>query len=316
MQEDHNNICQERPYISYIVPAKNTSKYILQLLQSIITVNGSSFEVVVVDDGSTDETGDLVISVVKSDPRIRYIRNPGFGKVAALNVGYKCSRGVYIKFIDSDDTLRPSFLNVLKALGKYDAYIHDYAVTSSTNKFIQRYKINKSYIYSDLKTVVGNCISLPRAVWTLRRGLCDMIFPIPESFPYEDVWFSFVIKKNVEHIEYLPVLAYNYRQHDAQTFGGVLNYGRAITIFRANRLLRFITALQYAPEARTIIEGADLETIKRYLKIIIKRPLSFLNILQSSLSIKKKLQALFVTRFNCFLPLMKRIQWAFEQYRH
>ena len=95
------------PKISIIIPAYNCKDYIADTLQSCLSQDYDNFEVIVVNDGSTDSTCD-VIAPFLSDPRVMLANQENKGVSAARNLGIELAKGDYITFLDSDDTLAPS----------------------------------------------------------------------------------------------------------------------------------------------------------------------------------------------------------------
>lgn len=100
-----------RPRISIIIPAWNIAPWIGQTLRSILSQTVDDFECIVIDDGSTDGTAQVVASV--ADPRIRCIRQPNAGVSAARNRGIAEAQGAFITFLDGDDYWLPCFLETL-----------------------------------------------------------------------------------------------------------------------------------------------------------------------------------------------------------
>ena len=98
------------PAVSVITPAYNAGKYIGDTLQSALKQTFEDFEVVVVDDGSTDDTAAIAQSFASRDPRIRLIRQPNRGIGGARNVAMTQARGRVLALLDSDDTWVPSYL--------------------------------------------------------------------------------------------------------------------------------------------------------------------------------------------------------------
>lgn len=96
----------DRPTISVVVPAYNRATTIVRALESVLRQSWTDLEIVVVDDGSTDET--LTAAARIADPRIRLIKNPSnLGAAQARNVGVSEARGAWIAFQDSDDEWLP-----------------------------------------------------------------------------------------------------------------------------------------------------------------------------------------------------------------
>jgi glycosyltransferase involved in cell wall biosynthesis len=98
----------EAPKFSIIVPAYNRENFIRDTINSLLAQTYSSFEVVIVDDGSTDQTS-VVVSKIE-DPRVRYFYIQNSERGAARNYGISQSVGSYLLFLDSDDFLLPDCL--------------------------------------------------------------------------------------------------------------------------------------------------------------------------------------------------------------
>lgn len=102
------------PLISVIVPAYNVEKYIKACLDSIINQTYSNFEIIVVNDGSTDQTEEILRSY-QSNPKFRIYSQKNGGLSAARNRGIKLANGELICFIDSDDSVKSDYLEKLAA---------------------------------------------------------------------------------------------------------------------------------------------------------------------------------------------------------
>ncbi len=96
--------------VSVIIPTYNRAKFVTKAIDSVLVQTYKDYEIIVVDDGSTDNTHEVVRSF--NDPRINYIRHEeNRGSGAARNTGIKASRGEYIAFLDSDDEWLPTKLS-------------------------------------------------------------------------------------------------------------------------------------------------------------------------------------------------------------
>ncbi|HEY0405367.1 MAG TPA: glycosyltransferase [Pyrinomonadaceae bacterium] len=105
---------QENPYFSVIIPTYNRAHLIRQTIESVLAQQDGDFEVIVVDDGSRDNTEDVVLAV--ADERVAYHKKENAERAAARNYGARRARGRYLNFFDSDDLLYPNHLAAARRL--------------------------------------------------------------------------------------------------------------------------------------------------------------------------------------------------------
>lgn len=99
--------------ISVIIPIYNKEAYIETCIQSILMQNFEEMEILAVDDGSKDKSGELCDQLAETDSRIRVFHIPNSGVTAARRYGVEQARGEYVMFVDADDLLKDGALNVL-----------------------------------------------------------------------------------------------------------------------------------------------------------------------------------------------------------
>ena len=98
---------------SVIVPVYNVEKYIDRCIKSVLAQTAKDLELILVDDGSTDKSGDICRKYESRDSRIRYIRTDNHGVSHARNTGIENARGEYIGFVDGDDSVAPDMYEQL-----------------------------------------------------------------------------------------------------------------------------------------------------------------------------------------------------------
>lgn len=97
--------------VSIITPTYNSSKFIKETVKSVQEQTYFFWEMIIVDDGSSDNTSDIVNEIIKSDPRIQFYKlNENSGSGVARNFGIKKAKGSYLTFIDADDVWLPTFI--------------------------------------------------------------------------------------------------------------------------------------------------------------------------------------------------------------
>jgi glycosyltransferase involved in cell wall biosynthesis len=102
------------PHFSVVIPVYNRAPLLGQAIRSVLAQSDQDFEIVVVDDGSTDDPGSMVKDF--ADPRIVFLRQENRGGGAARNTGIEHARGRYIAFLDSDDHYLPHHLAAMRKL--------------------------------------------------------------------------------------------------------------------------------------------------------------------------------------------------------
>ena len=99
--------------VSVIIPAYNAAGFVRGAIDSVLAQTLQDFEVIVVDDGSNDETA-KVFEQRQSDPRVRYFYQANCGLPGARNAGAKVSSGEYLAFLDADDFFAPTALETMR----------------------------------------------------------------------------------------------------------------------------------------------------------------------------------------------------------
>ena len=124
--------------ISIIVPVYNVEKYLENCIESILNQTFKDFELILVDDGSTDNSGKICDIYKKKDSRIKVIHKNNGGLSSARNAGIDVAGGKYIGFVDSDDSIHPKMYETLYDLiSKYNS---DIAICNFKNIYNMLYK--------------------------------------------------------------------------------------------------------------------------------------------------------------------------------
>jgi len=132
-----------KPLISVIVSAYNVEPFLAETLASVQRQTYREFEVIVVDDGSTDRTSEIARQFVEKDARFILLRQKNAGTAAARNAALKQARGEWIAFLDADDVWLPeklaAQLNLLKQKPRANLLFTDYFLWDGQNDFGRRY---------------------------------------------------------------------------------------------------------------------------------------------------------------------------------
>lgn len=118
---------------SIVIPAYNAELYIKDAILSVLNNNYSNYEIIVINDGSTDKTESIVKNI--NDNRIKYYKIKNNGLSNARNTGVKFARGDYLLFLDSDDVIKPYLLTKLnEEISKYKASIISFSILKNGKK--------------------------------------------------------------------------------------------------------------------------------------------------------------------------------------
>jgi len=302
-----------KPVFSFIIPAKNEAKYIENAVSAFLEKSDHTpaIELIVIDDHSDDGTFEIVDVISEQHKNVTVKKNKGSGKVQALNFGYSLSKGDVIKCIDADDVL--SFDNFFKNLHndfEKTVYCHDYYITDEKLSVKGKSKLGSSYFSNTFERCLRELKSLPRCTWSFPRSIGDKIFPMSDNLPFEDVWFSLVIKKSAQKITYIKKPYYYYRQHSNQTYGGVFNFSPEIVKFRSKRVLKLINVFE--SEGHILSGDIDLETfstIKIYYNILASESTCSNELLFNDLPLILKLKAILIKRFSYLAPIVLKLKW-------
>ena len=216
----------ENQLISIIVPVYNVEEYLKQCLDSILEQTFSNYEVILVNDGSTDSSGLICQEYAEKDARIRYFEKENGGQSEARNYGIEQAQGEYLTFVDSDDFLDASHLSVLyNALVNNDADISiaNYAnyQTSTATFYLHTFGEYYEKIYTseelidDLSFLERNDLSFSTIWGSLYKKSVFSFLRFPKGVIGEDVALIYKMYTQVDKIVYVHKYTYIYRENDS-----------------------------------------------------------------------------------------------------
>jgi GT2 family glycosyltransferase len=119
----------QTPVVSVVTPAYNAARYLPETLRSVLGQTFSDLELIIVDDGSTDDTLAVARRLAATDCRVRIIATPNSGPAAARNTALRSARGAFVALLDSDDLMAPEYL--ARQLAVFDAFPEASVVTAN-----------------------------------------------------------------------------------------------------------------------------------------------------------------------------------------
>ena len=207
------------PFFSVVVPLYNKEKYIEATISSALQQTFEDFEIIIVDDGSTDESYQKVLAF--KDPRIIILRQENKGVSEARNSGIKRAKSQYLALLDADDLWRPNHLNELyKSIQQYpeaDLYCNNYDINYNS-KIIR--PASHSFNYENTPFLIENFFtsSMSHPV-TYPSGSCikketllklGLFNPLYDSAEDLGIWIQLGLHYK---IVFNPVITYTYSNH-------------------------------------------------------------------------------------------------------
>ncbi len=208
------------PLISVIVPLYNVQKYIRQCVESILVQSYENFELVLVDDGSTDESGKIIDEYTQKDQRVKVFHKPNGGISDARNFGLEHTNGEYITFVDSDDFVGKDYLKKLvELLFEYSADISIVSsMTVAEDGYIKPFDDSeKSGCDNTMDAIKNMCIRKHYGLspWAklYKKSLFDGV-KYPVGRIHEDLLTTPYIFARAEKIAYSESIQLYYRVHN------------------------------------------------------------------------------------------------------
>jgi glycosyltransferase involved in cell wall biosynthesis len=208
----------KNPRISVIVPVHNTEKYLRYCLDSIISQTYENLEIIIIDDGSSDNSGKIADEYAKQDKRIQVIHQKSRGVSFARNVGIKKATGEYVAFVDSDDYVAADFIEKLYLLAKENKA--DIATCQFESFTEEKLKLKKSPVWTQ-KVMTGRetvdqmlfrkhlmylCLSLYK-----RSLFVDHAIKFPVGRTYEDIVVRLPLHYFASRVAFTKEKLYYYR---------------------------------------------------------------------------------------------------------
>ena len=208
--------------ISIIMPVYNVEKFIKQSIDSVLNQTYKNFELILVDDGSKDSSGEICDEYKKIDARIKVIHQENGGLPVARNAGMNIATGKYMMFIDSDDFYEPNSCELLyNTIEKYDA---DYIIGNYIHTTYDGTKWEKPVFNGNFENEFKLSIKdYEKSFFVMNSTVCNKIFKrdfieknklrFTPMVIAEDAIFSTYCYVHTDKGYFINSIIYNYRQN-------------------------------------------------------------------------------------------------------
>lgn len=203
------------PQISIIVPVYNTEKYLHRCIDSILVQTFTDFELLLINDGSTDKSGEICDEYAMKDSRIRVFHKKNGGVSSARNLGLDNTKGEWVAFVDSDDWIKTDYLYSMMSQSDADMIMSSFEIIDNFEEWDNNIK-NELYNYSKIKFFLERYINTA----TLCAPWCKLFkvslignlrFNELISFK-EDTIFVFEYLDKVNRVRTINSWGYQYRR--------------------------------------------------------------------------------------------------------
>ena len=190
------------------MPIYNTAAYLSRCIESLVNQTYSDLQNILIDDGSTDESGAIADEWQTKDPRIEVYHQQNQGQSAARNVGLQHAKGEYIAFVDSDDYIDSNYFSTMlqAADDTTDCVQTGYRRVKQNGEMIKTYRPKHFYQYT------SPCMRLYRRAFFDQHQLF-----FQEGMIYEDVVFSIDLWLAHPVYKMMPYCGYNYTLNTTST---------------------------------------------------------------------------------------------------
>lgn len=202
--------------VSVIIPVFNAEKYLRQCIESVLAQTYTPLELILVDDGSSDSSGEICDEYAMQDFRVRVIHQENKGVSQARNIAIADCRGEYVAFVDADDMIEPGFLERMMKLmvsGDFDMVCCDFSYEFPLRPGNSKLRIFDGVTFTEklLYQNFSKCTNAPVAKLYRRECVSENMFA--PGIRYEDLDSFYRFFPHYRRVGYVAEARYYYRQH-------------------------------------------------------------------------------------------------------
>ena len=240
--------------VSVVIPAYNIDSYISECLESLVCQTYSNIEIIIVDDGSTDETGKIIDEYANKYPHIHSYHQRNQGQADARNNAIQYVNGDFLTYVDGDDICHPDMISHLVSIQKI------------TKTDIVQAECKKFHDISGIKKVCSVPLKSPDVTevknYTPQGALNELLYTrkfingpcgklirsdimsdlkFPTNRGYEDGALMYKVYGKASSLTYIPTVLYFYRQHNASTMHTSFNAKKLDRLTNAEEMKQYIS---------------------------------------------------------------------------
>ena len=240
-----------QPLVSVIMPAFNAAQTIQESIDSVIAQSYDHWEIIVIDDKSTDTTSQIIKQAAQACPRIRFFTNTkNAGVATSRNKGIQEAKGAYIAFLDSDDLWHPDKLKNQIAFMKQNNAAISYTATAYINNEIRSNYVLRAERQLTRTNLLKRNIMSCSSVMVKREIMRKHLFPIRKEVIHEDIvsWLNILNEVGIAYGLNEPLLIYR-MANNTKSSGRITSAIMTLNAYRCvgyNFIVSCLMTLRYA----------------------------------------------------------------------
>ena len=258
------------PLISIIVPVYNVEKYLRDCLDSIINQTYKELDIILVDDGSTDHSGEICDSYARKDNRIRVLHTNNQGVSCARNAGIECANGDAVCFIDSDDTVDNDY--IYKLVNVWIKHNYDLVICNIRDVFENRTNIKRNIeepLSGDFKKDYHILVELLRGP-VVKLYKMEIIkkhsikFPVSFHISEDQLW-NFEYYKYIKSYFYIDESLYSYFHRNNDSLSSLRDYKSYLADLAKLKFEKDFLTKNKIKNANAVLTNHALWALKKYV---------------------------------------------------
>lgn len=258
--------------ISVIIPVYNSGELLKRLINSLLQQTYRDLEILLINDGSTDNTEKICKEIIEKDSRFQYFYQKNAGVSAARNYGIIKSRGEYIAFLDADDEIDSNYFEELLSVCKdTDIAICDVRIEDTRGTMISSFTLPKQVLTSE------EALNYLLKRQNINSGPCAKLFKhsivkqlrFPDLKVYEDILFVMKAIANAHTIGITDNTTYHYYQNEQSAMHNAVQSPSMDIVVATDKIMKFIINCRVLEDQCVYI---TLSHLFQYVQISVNNP--------------------------------------------
>jgi glycosyltransferase involved in cell wall biosynthesis len=290
--------------ISIIIPVYNTERYLLECINSILNQSFGDYELLLVDDGSTDNSGRICDGLAEKDTRIRVFHKENGGVSSARNLGLDNARGVWVYFVDSDDEVLPGGLEALvngisddvdSVMGGYEQHGIDGSIIRPLDGYSPTILTKEQSLFALLSSnSMYNAYLGFMCLWLFRNKIIQdnhLRFDPNIKIKEDTLFVTQYLCASKGQTQFVPIPVYKYKLREASAMGALGQRYNPAYLTSMDAVIQMHSCIHQLPKVcKELSRAAKYEVVQRVY--LIKSHMITVNAVDNSILLKFERKAI------------------------